>query len=225
MRRPSLLGSLRAAHLRLSLSAVLAAGLILSLVAFLTLRTTVDQNLTLVARSISYSAEAATVFGDATAAQEVLTPIAAREGLQAARIVDRHGRSVASFEARMQAALCNGVPHILCGDVNIAHRPIDLRNWRANQHHPGFTPEERGWMDRMIEKVGYVDAFRAVNSEPDQYTWWSNRGRAWAKNVGWRIDYQLVTPGLKDRVRGASIYKRRRFSDHAPLTIDYDWQL
>ena len=100
MRRPSLLGSLRAAHLRLSLSAVLAAGLILSLVAFLTLRTTVDQNLTLVARSISYSAEAATVFGDATAAQEVLTPIAAREGLQAARIVDRHGRSVASFEAR-----------------------------------------------------------------------------------------------------------------------------
>ena len=134
-------------------------------------------------------------------------------------------RFLASFEARMQAALCNGVPHILCGDVNIAHRPIDLRNWRANQHHPGFTPEERGWMDRMIEKVGYVDAFRAVNSEPDQYTWWSNRGRAWAKNVGWRIDYQLVTPGLKDRVRGASIYKRRRFSDHAPLTIDYDWQL
>ena len=134
-------------------------------------------------------------------------------------------RFLASFEAHMQELLGRSVPYILCGDVNIAHKPIDLKNWRANQKYPGFTPEERAWMDHVHDEVGYVDAFRVVNQEPEQYTWWSNRGRAWAKNVGWRIDYQLVTPSLKSRVQRASIYKRRRFSDHAPLTIDYDWEL
>ena len=112
--------------------------------------------------------------------------------------------------------------YILCGDWNIAHKPIDLKNWRSNQKNSGFLPEERAWMDQLLGPVGYVDAFRVVNEEPEQYTWWSNRGRAWDKNVGWRIDYQIVTPGLREKVLGTKIYKRKRFSDHAPLIIDYD---
>ena len=111
--------------------------------------------------------------------------------------------------------------YILCGDWNIAHREIDLRNWRSNQKNSGFLPEERAWMDGLFVHMGLVDAFRSVNPQPEQYTWWSNRGQAWAKNVGWRIDYQIITPGLKDRVRGAEIYKNQRFSDHAPLLMDY----
>jgi exodeoxyribonuclease-3 len=115
--------------------------------------------------------------------------------------------------------------YILCGDWNIAHRPIDLKNWRGNQKNSGFLPEERAWMDELFGDTGYVDAFRVVNQEPDQYTWWSNRGQAWAKNVGWRIDYQVVSPGLAGLVRGARIYKAKRFSDHAPLIMDYDYLL
>lgn len=111
---------------------------------------------------------------------------------------------------------------IICGDWNIAHQKIDLKNWRGNQKNSGFLPEERAWMDTLFGSMGFVDAFRQVNNEPDQYTWWSNRGQAWAKNVGWRIDYQVVTPGLKEAVKAVSIYKDQRFSDHAPLTIDYD---
>lgn len=111
---------------------------------------------------------------------------------------------------------------IFCGDWNIAHKKIDLKNWRGNQKNSGFLPEERQWMDQVFGEAGLVDAFREINPEPDQYTWWSNRGQAWAKNVGWRIDYQITTPGLKDRIRNAWIYKEQRFSDHAPLIIDYD---
>ena len=80
-------------------------------------------------------------------------------------------------------------------------------------------------MDLLLGQYGFVDAFRVVNQEPDQYTWWSNRGRAWEKNVGWRIDYQVVSPALAAAVRRVAVYKRNRFSDHAPLTIDYDWEL
>lgn len=111
--------------------------------------------------------------------------------------------------------------YIICGDWNIAHTKMDIKNWRGNQNHSGFLPEERAWMDDLFGLMGYVDAFRVVNQEPDQYTWWSNRGQAWAKNVGWRIDYQVITPGLKNSVKSAIIYKEQRFSDHAPLTIDY----
>jgi exodeoxyribonuclease-3 len=114
---------------------------------------------------------------------------------------------------------------ILCGDWNIAHREIDLKNWRSNQKNSGFLPEERAWLTRVLDELGYVDVFRRLNAEPEQYTWWSNRGRAWAKNVGWRIDYQIATPGVARTARRESIYKRRRFSDHAPLIIDYDWKL
>ncbi|MGH8478951.1 MAG: exodeoxyribonuclease III [Gammaproteobacteria bacterium] len=116
----------------------------------------------------------------------------------------------------------NGREYLLCGDWNIAHRPIDLKNWRANQKNSGFLPEERAWLDRMFDEIGWVDAFRVVNQDPEQYTWWSNRGQAWAKNVGWRIDYQVVTPALAGTIRRAVIFKDWRFSDHAPLTIDYD---
>lgn len=111
--------------------------------------------------------------------------------------------------------------YIICGDWNIAHRPIDLKNWRGNQKNSGFLPEERAWMDALFGELGFIDAFRQVNQDTDQYTWWSNRGQAWAKNVGWRIDYQVLSPSLKGAVKSASIYKDQRFSDHAPLTIDY----
>lgn len=110
---------------------------------------------------------------------------------------------------------------IICGDWNIAHKPIDLKNWRCNQKNSGFLPEERAWLDQVLGPMGYVDAFREVNQHTEQYTWWSNRGRAWDNNVGWRIDYQIITPGLKDKIKSVEIYKEQRFSDHAPLTIDY----
>lgn len=115
--------------------------------------------------------------------------------------------------------------YILCGDWNIAHQNIDLKNWRSNQKNSGFLPEERQWLTRVFDELGFVDAFRVVNQEAEQYTWWSNRGQAWTKNVGWRIDYHVVTPGLKGAIRGASIYKAERFSDHAPLIMDYDYDL
>ncbi len=112
--------------------------------------------------------------------------------------------------------------YIICGDWNIAHQEIDLKNWRGNKKNSGFLPEERAWMDELFGKTGLVDAFRVVNQQPEQYTWWSNRGQSWAKNVGWRIDYQVITPGLQDKVKHVRIYKDERFSDHAPLIIDYD---
>jgi exodeoxyribonuclease-3 len=115
--------------------------------------------------------------------------------------------------------------YILCGDWNIAHKKTDLKNWRGNQKNSGFLPEERAWMDELFERVKFVDAFRVVDPNPERYTWWSHRGQAWAKNVGWRIDYHVITPGLKDRVASASIYTQNRFSDHAPLTLDYHLDL
>jgi exodeoxyribonuclease-3 len=114
---------------------------------------------------------------------------------------------------------------VLLGDVNIAHRQIDLKNWRSNQKNSGFLPEERAWLDRLFGEAGLVDVFRTLDDRPEQYTWWSNRGQAWAKNVGWRIDYQLATPGIAAKARQAAIYLDQRFSDHAPLVIDYDFKL
>jgi exodeoxyribonuclease-3 len=110
---------------------------------------------------------------------------------------------------------------IMVGDINIAHQPIDLKNWRGNQKNSGFLPDERAWLTQLFEHGGLVDVFRKLNAKPEQYTWWSNRGQAWAKNVGWRLDYQLATPGFA-RARSARIYKEQRFSDHAPLVMDYD---
>jgi exodeoxyribonuclease III len=112
---------------------------------------------------------------------------------------------------------------LLCGDWNIAHKEIDLKNWRGNRKNSGFLPEERAWLTRVLDELGWVDVFRRVDPRPDQYTWWSNRGQAWAKNVGWRIDYQIATPRLAAAAKRVAIYKKHRFSDHAPLTIDYDY--
>jgi exodeoxyribonuclease-3 len=113
-------------------------------------------------------------------------------------------------------------PFILCGDFNIVHKEIDIKNFYQNQKSSGCLPHERAWLDTLFEKMGLVDAFRVVDLRPDQYTWWSNRRRAWDNNVGWRIDYQVVSSQLKPKIQSALIYKEQRFSDHAPLIVDYD---
>lgn len=113
---------------------------------------------------------------------------------------------------------------LFCGDLNIAHKEIDIKNWRGNLNHSGFLPEERQWLTDRFSS-GWFDVFRLVDKRPDQYTWWSNRGRARAKNVGWRIDYQVGTEGVASSAKNVSIYKEERFSDHAPLTIDYQYDL
>jgi len=118
-----------------------------------------------------------------------------------------------------------GREFVICGDWNIAHKEIDLKNWKSNQKNSGFLPEERAWLTEVFDKRGFIDVFRTLDERPEQYTWWSNRGQAWAKNVGWRIDYQIATPGIAARARAVSIYKDERFSDHAPLTIDYETAL
>ena len=114
---------------------------------------------------------------------------------------------------------------VICGDWNIAHKEIDLKNWRGNKKNSGFLPEERAWLDELFGKGGMVDAFRKVEPGEDQYTWWSNRGQAYAKNVGWRIDYQITSKKVANSAQSASIYKDQRFSDHAPLIMDYDWEI
>ena len=132
-------------------------------------------------------------------------------------------RFMESFMLHLQALRRKRREFIICGDWNIAHQNIDLRNWKPNQKNSGFLPEERAWLDDLFDRVGFVDGFRQVDQREEQYTWWSNRGQSWAKNVGWRIDYHMVTPGLKDLIQSASVYKDERFSDHAPLILDYDF--
>jgi len=134
-------------------------------------------------------------------------------------------RFLGVFLPHLRTLVRSGREVVLCGDWNIAHQAIDLKNWRSNQTNPGFLPEERAWITSVFDDLGLVDVFRRVDPRPEQYTWWSNRGQAWAKNVGWRIDYQIATPGIAKTARVASIYKKRRFSDHAPLIVDYDYSL
>jgi exodeoxyribonuclease-3 len=116
---------------------------------------------------------------------------------------------------------------LLCGDWNIAHKEIDLKNWKGNLKNSGFLPEERAWLTKVFDELGWVDVYRRLHPDAtgEAYTWWSNRGQARANNVGWRIDYQIATPGIAATAKRASIYKEAWFSDHAPLTIDYDWAL
>ena len=128
------------------------------------------------------------------------------------------------FPHLKELAAC-GREIVMCGDWNIAHQEIDLRNWRGNRKNSGFLPEEREWLTRVFDELLWVDVFRVVDLRAEQYTWWSNRGQAWAKNVGWRIDYQIATPAIAKRARKVAIFKKRRFSDHAPLTIEYDYRL
>lgn len=110
---------------------------------------------------------------------------------------------------------------IICGDYNIAHQNIDIKNWKTNQQNSGFLPQERAWLDEIFGPVGYTDAFRVINKDAHQYTWWSNRANAWANNVGWRIDYQVITKSFIERINSAEIYRETKFSDHAPLIINY----
>jgi len=121
----------------------------------------------------------------------------------------------------------SGREYLLCGDVNIAHRQIDLKNWRSNQKNSGFLPEERAWIGRAFDELGWIDVYRRLHPDTtgEGYTWWSNRGQAWTNNVGWRIDYQIATPALAARARRCEVYKARRFSDHAPLIVEYTGRL
>ena len=112
--------------------------------------------------------------------------------------------------------------YIICGDWNICHKEIDLKNWKANKKNSGFLPEERQWLDELYYELGFIDAFRMVNQEADQYSWWSNRGQARAKNVGWRLDYHVISSGLRNKVMSAEIYTDQNFSDHAPVILDYN---
>jgi len=140
-------------------------------------------------------------------------------------------RFLERFEAwiapMMQAHRETGREFIICGDWNIAHTKMDLKNWRGNQKNSGFLPEERAWMTKVLEEFGWVDVFRQLYPEAtgEGYTWWSYRGQAWANNTGWRIDYHIATPGIAARAKKAHVYKEERFSDHAPLTVEYDYQL
>jgi exodeoxyribonuclease-3 len=161
-----------------------------------------------------------------------------RTGLEKLSIISCYFPSGSSGEERQQAKyrfLALMAPHlralaaerelILVGDINIAHKEIDLKNWRGNQKNSGFLPEERAWMTHLLDEIGLVDVFRTLNSKPEQYTWWSNRGQAWAKNVGWRLDYHLATPAVARHAKAEYIHLETRFSDHAPLVIDYDFTL
>jgi exodeoxyribonuclease-3 len=128
---------------------------------------------------------------------------------------------MAAFLPHLRELYASGREVVICGDWNIAHQEIDLKNWRGNKKNSGFLPEERAWLTELFDEVGFIDVFRLVHPDLEAYTWWSNRGQAWAKNVGWRIDYQIATPSMASRACAASIYKAQRFSDHAPLIIDY----
>ncbi len=134
-------------------------------------------------------------------------------------------RFMREFMPHLAELKADGREIVFCGDWNIAHKEIDLKNWRGNQKNSGFLPEERAWLSEVFDGLGFVDVFRRLDPRPEQYTWWSNRGQAWAKNVGWRIDYHIATPGITASAKTAAIFKDQRFSDHAPLTIDYDWKL
>ena len=129
------------------------------------------------------------------------------------------------FLPHLQNLLRQGFEIALCGDINIAHQQIDLKNWRSNQKNSGFLPAERAWMDQLIHEIGLSDVYRRLHPDTttECYTWWSNRGQAWANNVGWRLDYHLATPAIANTAKACSVYKEERFSDHSPLTVEYDY--
>lgn len=134
-------------------------------------------------------------------------------------------RFMDEFYPLLAALRAEGREMVICGDWNIAHREIDLKNWKGNLKNSGFLPEERAWLSKVFDDLGWVDVYRSryPQAGEEAYTWWSNRGQAWAKNVGWRIDYQIATPGIAAAAQHAAVWKESRFSDHAPLTVDYGW--
>jgi len=140
---------------------------------------------------------------------------------------DAKFRFMEIFYPHLAALAESGRDILVCGDWNIAHQQIDLKNWKSNQKNSGFLPEERAWIGRILDEAGWRDVYRQLHPEATDecYTWWSNRGQARAKNVGWRLDYHLATQGMAGAARKASVYKEQRFSDHAPLTVDYDFKI
>ena len=130
-------------------------------------------------------------------------------------------RFMALFLPHLLELKAEGRELVICGDWNIAHNEIDLKNFKGNKKNSGFLPEERAWLTQIFDEVGFVDVHRGLDKREEQYTWWSNRGQAYAKNVGWRIDYHVATPGIAAQAHTVSVYKDERFSDHAPLIIDY----
>ena len=134
-------------------------------------------------------------------------------------------RFMDAFMPHLLSLRKSGREVVICGDWNIAHKEIDLKNWKSNQQNSGFLPEERQWMSDVLDKADWRDVYRLLHPDTtgEAYTWWSNRGQAWANNVGWRIDYQVATPGIAATSKSASVYKDERFSDHSPLIINYDW--
>lgn len=133
-------------------------------------------------------------------------------------------RFLEAFYPHLQTLKQQDKEIIICGDVNIAHQNIDLKNWKGNQNSSGFLPEERQWLTKVFSDLGWVDVFRYLEPQKEQYTWWSHRGQARAKNVGWRIDYHVATLKIAQTARCASVYPDEKFSDHAPLWIDYEWK-
>ena len=133
-------------------------------------------------------------------------------------------RFMARFEPHLRTLAASGREIVVCGDINIAHKEIDLKNWKSNQKNSGFLPEERAWLSGVFDGLGYVDVFRRLDERPERYTWWSARGQARAKNVGWRLDYHIATAGLAASARHTDIYVGQQFSDHAPVTVDYDFK-
>lgn len=129
---------------------------------------------------------------------------------------------LADYKKILEQQIKDPIPYIICGDFNIAHKNIDLKNWKSNQKSSGFLPEERAWLDEIFNDVGFVDAYRYKNPDKIEYTWWSNFGKAWLNNVGWRIDYQIISPQLKDEIISAQVYREEKFSDHAPVIIEYN---
>lgn len=125
---------------------------------------------------------------------------------------------LARFLPLLQRLKHEGRELMLCADVNICHNEIDLKNWRGNRKNSGFLPEERQWMDQVVHESGFVDVFRYLYPDTEQYSWWSNRGQARANNVGWRIDYHLCTPEIAKSFVSVSVYTETWFSDHAPVT-------
>jgi exodeoxyribonuclease-3 len=134
-------------------------------------------------------------------------------------------RFMALFYPHLLELANSGRDVVVCGDWNIAHQEVDLKNWKSNRKNSGFLPEERAWVSRVLAEGRWRDVYRELNPEAtdDCYTWWSNRGQAWARNVGWRLDYKLATAALAEAACQTSVYKDQRFSDHAPLCIDYDY--
>ena len=135
-------------------------------------------------------------------------------------------RFLAEFEPHL-ARLKTQRDFVLCGDVNITHQEQDLKNWRSNRKNSGFLPEERAWMTKLLSELGVVDVYRQLRPDTTDtcYTWWSNRGQAYMNNVGWRLDYHLATPAIAQLARKEAIYKKERFSDHAPITVEYELTL